>query len=100
MAAERPIVSTAITDVSEAYGDCVHVARDTAEFIAACERALRASPSELEARYEVMRKTLATTSWDQTAAAMCELIEQTLHQRRTPRTLLAGTCVRKSSGKK
>ncbi len=44
MAAERPIVSTPITDVAEPYGDVVYLANTPAEFVAACERALAALP--------------------------------------------------------
>ena len=91
MAAERPIVSTPITDVAEPHGKCVDIADGAAAFIAACERALRASKAELESRFALMRATLAGTSWDQTAAAMSELLEQAAQARGTPRTLLAGT---------
>ena len=41
MAAERPIVSTPITDVAEPYGGIVYLGDTPAAFIAACERALK-----------------------------------------------------------
>jgi len=76
MAAERPIVSTPITDVAEPYGDIVYLGDTPAAFIAACERALAASPQERDERIRGMRRVLSQTSWDATAQAMEELIEQ------------------------
>ena len=76
MAAERPIVSTPITDVVEPYGHIVYVEQDASRFIEACHRALRASPAEMGARIQAMRQTLARTSWDKTAQEMSELLEQ------------------------
>jgi glycosyltransferase involved in cell wall biosynthesis len=76
MAAERPIVSTPITDVAEPYGDIVYLGDTPAAFIAACERALAASPEERDERIRGMRRVLSQTSWDATAQAMEELIEQ------------------------
>jgi UDP-galactopyranose mutase len=76
MAAELPIVSTPITDVAEPYGDIVYLGDTPAAFIAACERALTASPEERDERIRGMRHVLSQTSWDATAQAMEELIEQ------------------------
>src|SRR3954449_11628489 len=76
MAAERPIVSTPITDVAEPYGKVVYLGRTPAEFLAACEAALAAGPEERATRIAKMRRVLAQTSWDATAQAMEELIEQ------------------------
>ena len=64
------IVSTPITDVAEPYGDIVYLGDTPAEFIAACEQALRPAPEERAARQTKMREVLARTSWDATAAAM------------------------------
>ncbi len=85
MAAERPIVSTPITDVAEPYGDIVHIAYDPANFIAACARMLRARNDELAGRIERMRATLARTSWDKTADEMCALLEKATRARPAPR---------------
>jgi UDP-galactopyranose mutase len=76
MAAERPIVSTPITDVAEPYGDIVYLGDTPAAFIAACERALGATPAERAERIRGMRRVLSQTSWDATAQAMEKLIEQ------------------------
>jgi len=80
MAAERPIVSTPITDVAEPYGNIVYLGDTPAAFIAACERALTASPQEREQRTEGMRQVLSQTSWDATAQAMEQLIDQAVSQ--------------------
>jgi glycosyltransferase involved in cell wall biosynthesis len=75
MAAERPIVSTPITDVAEPYGEIVYLGATPQEFIAACERALASDASERRERAGRMRAVLAGTSWDQTAKTMRGLIE-------------------------
>jgi UDP-galactopyranose mutase len=70
MAAERPIVSTPITDVADPYGQIVHLGDTHADFIAACERALLWSDAERFERISKMREVLSKTSWDTTARAM------------------------------
>jgi protoporphyrinogen oxidase/glycosyltransferase involved in cell wall biosynthesis len=75
MAAERPIVSTAITDVVEPYGHIVRIAQDAASFIEECKRALQMSDEESAASAHRMRLTAANTSWDRTAEQMCALLE-------------------------
>lgn len=76
MAAEKPIVSTPITDVVEPYGHIVHIARKPSDFIAACEQALNETPEQAAARVAKMRGVLAKTSWDTTAAEMYTLMER------------------------
>src|SRR5205823_7161858 len=70
MAAERPIVSTPITDVAEPYSSIVYLGDTPAAFIKACEAALADGEAERGARVERMRRVLAKTSWDRTAQAM------------------------------
>jgi UDP-galactopyranose mutase len=74
MAAEKPSVSTPITDVKVPYGDVVAIAETPAEYIAACERMLAQSAEEHAAMAKRMREVVANTSWDKTAARMHELI--------------------------
>lgn len=81
MAAEKPIVSTPITDVAEPYGKIVHLADTPAAFIEACQRALVEPQHE---RVERMRQILASTSWDATVDHMHELIEEALEQKLAP----------------
>lgn len=78
MAAEKPIVSTPITDVVEPYGHIVHIGGDAGQFIGACEAALRATPAERERRAALMRRAVQATSWDVTATRMYELIQDAL----------------------
>jgi protoporphyrinogen oxidase len=87
MAAEKHIVSTPITDVVEPYSHVVDIAPDAPSFIAACERALRASPAEINARVQAMRTTLGKTSWDKTAREMSELLEKAVNVRAAPLTM-------------
>lgn len=75
MAAERPVVSTPITDVAEPYGDVVYLADGPEAFLAACEATLRASPRQRAANVADMRDAVARTSWDATAGQMAALLD-------------------------
>jgi hypothetical protein len=77
MAAEKPSVSTPITDVRVPYGDVVAIASTADEYIAACERMLALSSAEKTEMVERMRDIVANTSWDKTASRMHELISTT-----------------------
>jgi UDP-galactopyranose mutase len=83
MAAERPIVSTPITDVQEPYGDIVYLGDTPEAFVEACERALASSREERVRQGEKMCAVLRNTSWDVTAAAMQRLIEEAWERRRS-----------------
>jgi UDP-galactopyranose mutase len=74
MAAEKPIVSTPITDVAEPYGDIVHLGDSADAFIAACALALDQSTCQFKRQLTGMRKVLLNTSWDMTARAMSKEI--------------------------
>jgi UDP-galactopyranose mutase len=78
MAAERPIVSTPITDVAVPYGDIVYLGATPEEFLAACDAALAAPPEERARRTARMREVLAGTSWTVTVAAMEKLIAEAM----------------------
>jgi glycosyltransferase involved in cell wall biosynthesis len=86
MAAERPIVSTPITDVVEPYGAIVHIGDGVGGFVAACERALAEDAAGRETRARLAREVLARTSWDATVAQMDALIAS-LDPARGPRAL-------------
>jgi len=77
MAAELPIVSTAIRDVEQPYGDIVAIGHDQQEFIAHCERALAQTPEDSAQMASRMREVVASTSWDATADHMHALIDRT-----------------------
>jgi glycosyltransferase involved in cell wall biosynthesis len=76
MACGRPSVSTSIRDVVEPYGHVVRIA-DTAEgFVTDIDMILARSPQEQEEHSRELAAIVARTSWDNTANAMAELIEQ------------------------
>ncbi|MBC8119398.1 MAG: glycosyltransferase [Burkholderiaceae bacterium] len=79
MAAEKPIVSTAIHDVVSLYGESVAIAATADEFIAACGRALSESSGARQRRIEHMRTHVAQCSWDVTARKIRDEIEAVQH---------------------
>lgn len=74
MAADKPVVSTPVTDVIELYADLVIIAT-ARDFVAACERALDQTPSETALHRAAMRQRVAGISWDRTATSMARLVE-------------------------
>ena len=82
LAAEKPIVSTPITDVVEPYEGIVYVGRTQQEFIAACEQALSASKEERAIRAAKGQQVLARTSWDETARSIESLIDKAVEKNR------------------
>jgi glycosyltransferase involved in cell wall biosynthesis len=75
MAAEKPVVSTAVPDVVSLYGDQVRVARDAQSFIALCREALAEDAAQRWIRVATMRAAVARTSWDHTVEAMRRLVD-------------------------
>ena len=75
LAAGRAVVSTPITDVVRSYGEngLVRIARTPEEFVAAIQAALEEDSNDRRARAS---EFLETMSWDKTAAAMSELIDE------------------------
>ena len=78
MAAELPIVSTAIADVVEPYGGVVNIGYDATEFIAKCEAALALDSMALDGMRAQMRDIVGQTSWDRTAQQMMTLMQSTV----------------------
>lgn len=76
MAAQLPIVSTAITDVEQPYGDIVAIGRHHAGFIDHCATAL--STGAGASMRQRMAALVAETSWDVTAKQMQSLIADAL----------------------
>ena len=81
MAAGLPVVSTAIVDVMELYGDVVSVAGTHKEFVRACEQALLTTPEENKGQISRTKELISATSWDTTAEKMHELIQWTILQK-------------------
>ena len=75
MAAELPIVSTNITDVTQPYGHIVSIAHSPEEFAKACEQALAITQSERTTMREQMRGVVKATSWQTTAEQMFQLMK-------------------------
>ncbi|KRB92384.1 FAD-dependent oxidoreductase [Duganella sp. Root198D2] len=92
MAAELPIVSTAIRDVEDPYGTIVAIGHDHKQFIAHCEAALAQTPEQTSRMGASMREVVARTSWDATADRMQQLIAG------TPPGGKAARLTRKSAG--
>lgn len=84
LAAEKPVVSTAIDDVVALYGDVVRIARDAEDFVAGCDEALAESDRERGQRLVESTRLVAWSSWDRTAATVHELIEAELRKAPTP----------------
>lgn len=82
LAAGRPVVSTAITDVVRHYGDVggVFLAGDANDFATACESALtlKRSGTDWLASVDTM---LAGSSWDETFLAMNALMDEAVTRR-------------------
>jgi glycosyltransferase involved in cell wall biosynthesis len=74
LAAGRPVVSTALTDVVELYGEAVRVAHDADAFIAQCEAALVESGQDRARREARSTALLTRTSWNRTAERMRALV--------------------------
>jgi protoporphyrinogen oxidase/glycosyltransferase involved in cell wall biosynthesis len=74
MAAGKRIVSTPVTDVVEPYSPMVHIARDAAGFVTACEQALLEPSESFARRAAQMHDVVSATSWDATVARMHALI--------------------------
>jgi len=70
MAADRPIVSTPVTDVVEPYGDIVYLGKGPSGFLEACDRALHDSDSNRSIRRALASQVLRHSSWDETVNRM------------------------------
>lgn len=79
MAAEKPIVSTSITDVVEPYGDIVYIGDTVDDFLSACDSALYQTVAHRQQRLAKMHRVLTNTSWDTTALAMTKQINTILY---------------------
>jgi UDP-galactopyranose mutase len=76
LAAHKPIVSTAIQDVIELYGNVVHVGHDCQGFVEQVEQVLRA-PSTPE-RWANADKVLRQNTWDAIVRNMTQIIERAM----------------------
>ena len=84
MAAEKPVVSTALADVVALHGEVVRVAYDTEGFVQACEDALNESGEARRRRLSEALSEVFRISWAASADTALRLIEQEL--RKLPNT--------------
>lgn len=90
MAAGKPVVSTAIADVVEPYGNAAAVRiADRYTFVSAVEDALRRDPAEVLRASDLW---VDRTSWDKTWAQMQDLLQQALNARRNPSERTKKSC--------
>ncbi len=75
MAADKPIVSTAIYDVVRDYNDSVAVIKNTEECVKAIREILNHSAAEKQKRQQQFEVILNNTSWDKTVNSMQEIIK-------------------------
>jgi glycosyltransferase involved in cell wall biosynthesis len=87
MAAELPIVSTNITDVTQPYGHIVSIAHTPQEFVAACEAALAMTAESKTEMAAAMRRVVQATSWDTTAESMFGLMQAGQKSRAAAQTI-------------
>jgi len=81
LAAEKPVVSTPVRDVSVLYGQDVRIADGKASFVQACRDALAESPEDRLQRIRKAALTVASYSWDNTAETMRLAIEDAVMAR-------------------
>ena len=70
MAAELPVVRTAVKDVVEQHADVVTIADTADDFIHCCDRVLAWSAEDRLQQIRRMREKLSLTSWDTTVREM------------------------------
>jgi UDP-galactopyranose mutase len=86
LAGEKPVVSTPVRDVRLLHGHVVRLASGVLDFVAACENTLADSPRQRSRRVMDMLTAVSSCSWDRTAAAVHELIEQLRTERAAEHT--------------
>jgi glycosyltransferase involved in cell wall biosynthesis len=89
LAAEKPVVSTAVNDVIAMHGEVVHIARDRAAFIAGCAAVLAETPQRRAERLVQAAACVSRFSWDEAAQTVCRLIEQALERKQARRAMAA-----------
>jgi protoporphyrinogen oxidase/glycosyltransferase involved in cell wall biosynthesis len=78
MAGEKPVVSTAVRDVEQPYGDVVRIGRDHADFIAGCEEMLALTDVQRRLLMGRMQEALRNVSWDRSARTVLRCLRQAL----------------------
>jgi glycosyltransferase involved in cell wall biosynthesis len=76
MAANKPIISTPIYDVVQAYSDMVTIVRTAKQMKQAITRHLQESDRRKKHRLKLQQTVIKNTSWDRTARTMSHLIDE------------------------
>jgi glycosyltransferase involved in cell wall biosynthesis len=90
----KPVVSTAIKDVIDLYGDVIEVASGPEEFVHAIERLWQESPEQRALRSTHVKQTLEQHDWDLISSSMLGLLHGVLSERAAVGTQLTGASVR------
>ncbi|NML13512.1 FAD-dependent oxidoreductase [Azohydromonas caseinilytica] len=80
MAGEKPVVSTAVRDVEQPYGDVVRIGRDQADFIQGCAEMLALSDAQRRLLVGRMQEALRKVSWDRSARTVARCLRQALRE--------------------
>jgi glycosyltransferase involved in cell wall biosynthesis len=78
LAAEKPVVSTAVQDVLAMYGEVVHIGGDASSFVEACQRALSETGHKRAERMLDMVAMVSRFSWDRSAQCIVEALQDLL----------------------
>ncbi|HUG24776.1 glycosyltransferase [Piscinibacter sp.] len=81
MAAEKPVVGTAVHDIVAMYGDVVRIGHDTRSFIECCRWALSETAYKRAERVGEMLATVSRFSWDRTTLSIHEALADVLAKR-------------------
>ncbi len=84
MAGGKPVVSTAVRDVSVLYGEAVAVAQSHPAFLHACDELLAETGTARAARGRTMQQLVARYSWVRTADKMHLLLKRALKDSKLP----------------
>jgi UDP-galactopyranose mutase len=85
MAAEKPVVSTAVPDVAMLHGQAVRIAPDAEAFVQACGDALAERGRARGERQSEMLTTVSRFSWDTSADTVRRFLARELEGRKPPR---------------
>ncbi len=86
LAAEKPVVSTAVRDVVSLYGEVVHIASNKTEFVELCEAVLASHERPQSMAKGAATHSMPYLSWHATAEAMLELIHQAMRDKASKRS--------------
>lgn len=78
MAAEKPVVATALPDLRSMHADTMALAADRMAFVAACDELLGEPAAARQRRVTDMTYAAASMSWDRTAQAVVVLLSKAL----------------------